>query len=74
MIRTTMTRFCRSVLIVLAVSIVSVAVGGETPPANRSAAGDSRCFEMRTYYAAPGKLVTKVESVFMSATDYSPMQ
>ena len=56
MIRTTMTRFCRSVLIVLAVSIVSVAVGGETPPANRSAAGDSRCFEMRTYYAAPGKL------------------
>lgn len=56
MIYKSMNQFCTSTLVILAVASAGVAVAGETEPASQSAAVDSRCFEMRTYYAAPGKL------------------
>jgi hypothetical protein len=43
--------------LVFAVSVFSVfAAETNTVPASPSIAPDSRCFELRTYYAAPGKL------------------
>jgi hypothetical protein len=36
--------------------LASFADGTNTAPASPSIAKDSRCFELRTYYAAPGKL------------------
>ena len=50
-----------------AVAVTAQSSGGSLAP-------DSRSFELRTYTAAPGKLVDKVESVMLTATDYSPMK
>jgi NIPSNAP len=45
------------VLLFLAAGLlVSPASETNTAPVSASAARDSRCFELRTYYAAPGKL------------------
>ena len=43
-------------LLFAATVIASSAAEGDAAPASPSIAKDSRCFEMRTYYAAPGKL------------------
>jgi hypothetical protein len=43
-------------LVFAATVITSPAAEADTTPASPSIAKDSRCFEMRTYYAAPGKL------------------
>ena len=41
----------------LATTVIGTALAEtNTAPASPSIAADSRCFEMRTYYAAPGKL------------------
>lgn len=37
-------------------TLASIAAETNVVPVNPSIAKDSRCFEMRTYYAAPGKL------------------
>jgi hypothetical protein len=44
-----------SILVITATTIAVVAAEKEAAPASPSVAKDSRCFEMRTYYAAPGK-------------------
>ena len=45
-----------SILVVIATTIPIAAAEKDTTTVSPSAAKDSRCFEMRTYYAAPGKL------------------
>ena len=45
-----------SALIFAASVLASSAAETNTVPASPSIAKDSRCFELRTYYAAPGKL------------------
>src|SRR5450631_1180565 len=43
--------------LVFAVTVLSMFAGEtNTVPTSPSIASDSRCFELRTYYAAPGKL------------------
>ena len=49
----------KTILIALLISVsalASVAAAAAAPPVSPSGAKDSRAFEMRTYYAAPGKL------------------
>jgi hypothetical protein len=49
----------RSLLLVTALSLAATALAALSAPAApppKSLAPDSRCFEMRTYYAMPGKL------------------
>src|SRR5882672_2651079 len=43
-------------LLISVSTIVSFAAETNTVPTSPSIAPDSRCFELRTYYAAPGKL------------------
>lgn len=43
-------------LLISVSTLVSIAVETNIVPVSPSIAKDSRCFEMRTYYAAPGKL------------------
>ena len=50
-----MKTFCTALLLAAAV-LASSAAETNTAPASSSLAHDSRCFELRTYYAAPGKL------------------
>ena len=45
-----------SLLVVIGITIAVVAAEKDVAPVSPSVAKDSRCFEMRTYYAAPGKL------------------
>ena len=45
-----------SILVVIATTITIVAAEKDVTPVSPSVAQGSRCFEMRTYYAAPGKL------------------
>jgi len=45
-----------SILAAIATTTAIVAAGKDATPVSPSVAKDSRCFEMRTYYAAPGKL------------------
>ncbi len=45
-----------AILASVALAINSLAAETNTPPIGASIAKDSRCFELRTYYAAPGKL------------------
>ena len=49
-----MKKFLTSLLFAASV-IASSAAEGDAAPASPSIAKDSRCFELRTYYAAPGK-------------------
>src|SRR5450432_1457019 len=46
----------RSALVLAAGVLASSAAETNTVPASPSIAPDSRCFELRTYYVAPGKL------------------
>ena len=49
----------KTILIALLISVsalASVAAAADATPVSPSVAKDSRAFEMRTYYAAPGKL------------------
>ncbi len=47
----------KQILLTLAFVLTTIATFAQTAtPASPSIAKDSRCFEMRTYYAAPGKL------------------
>ena len=50
-----MKTFCTALLLAAAV-LASSAAETNAVPASPSLAPDSRCFELRTYYAAPGKL------------------
>ena len=50
-----MKTFCTALLLAAAI-LASSAAETNTPPASPSLAPGSRCFELRTYYAAPGKL------------------
>ena len=43
-------------LLITASALAGFAADTNAAPASASIAKDSRCFEMRTYYAAPGKL------------------
>ena len=43
-------------LLITASALTGFAADTNSAPASASIARDSRCFEMRTYYAAPGKL------------------
>lgn len=45
-----------SILVVIASTTAIIAAEKDVAPVSPSVAKDSRCFEMRTYYAAPGKL------------------
>jgi hypothetical protein len=45
-----------SILVVIASTTAIIAAEKDVTPVSPSVAKDSRCFEMRTYYAAPGKL------------------
>jgi NIPSNAP len=57
-----MNKFIKLFALVSILSFVSVVAAAQNPPApptiapSPSLAKDSRCFEIRTYYAAPGKL------------------
>jgi hypothetical protein len=42
--------------LILAVALTSIQAAETNAPVSPSVAKDSRCFEMRTYYAMPGKL------------------
>jgi hypothetical protein len=46
---------CLAALIFAATLLASSAAGADAIPVSPSVAKDSRCFELRTYYAAPGK-------------------
>ncbi|MBO0858811.1 MAG: NIPSNAP family protein [Chloracidobacterium sp.] len=57
-----MNKLVKLLALVFILSIVSAVASAQNPPApptiapSPSLAKDSRCFELRTYYAAPGKL------------------
>ena len=42
--------------LIISSTLAGIAADTNVAPASASIAKDSRCFEMRTYYAAPGKL------------------
>jgi hypothetical protein len=44
-----------ALMLILAVSACAVCAAEPAAPSSPSVAKDSRCFELRTYYAAPGK-------------------
>lgn len=45
-----------AITLAVAATLSSIAAEANAPSANPSIAKDSRCFELRTYHAAPGKL------------------
>jgi hypothetical protein len=48
--------FLLSLAFIATIALTVIAAQEAAAPASPSIAKDSRCFEMRTYYAAPGKL------------------
>jgi len=58
----TMTRLSRRILLASLAAVIPAAASAQDPPRpptsapSPSLAKDSRCFELRTYHAAPGKL------------------